>query len=345
MRSCDWAWVGLGCWLGWAQLSGCSEPLQSVDGSREREVEQTSRGGSSGAGGERTSSGGTEARDEWLGRSCQQDDDCGGSLRCLKSTEDYEGGVGAPAGGLCTSPCTTDSDCSAFADAAVCGTLSEAPLDRAFASEPVPRLCLLGCSLGSPGGSAKCDGRVDLACRPFAPVDAEQCAEDKTCPNGGICYRDRCRELACGPRCNANSDCSDGRFCNPQTGLCDHRPTRHVPVGASCNGDIPGGIKCGDGTCLVLFDSEGVREKGLCTQSCTLGQLCGEGEGACVLPRFKNYAAGDIAYCVERCNCDGECSNREDSCLSWESAVLSEHYGSEGYCGTYRDGDTPLKCP
>jgi hypothetical protein len=347
MRSGRWWFAGLGCWWCCSVLNGCSEPLQNTDlagtsgagaGSSSAAGGQTA-GSNEGSSGERSDEG--PAARAWLGRSCATDLDCGGDLRCLSS--DDRNAKSTPAGGLCTTSCETDADCSGFDRTAVCGSLGEAPLDRVFASVPVPRLCLLGCSLGSPAGSAKCHGRADLACRPFAPDGVEQCQENKSCPNGGLCFRDRCRELACGPRCNADSDCADGRFCNPQTGLCDAVRPRAVPIGDSCDGDVPGGIRCGDGTCLILFNSEGVRLKGMCTQSCTFGQLCGEGQGACALPRFDDYAAGDIAQCVERCQCDAECQNPADRCLSWGSAALEAHYGSAGFCGIYAEGDVVLK--
>lgn len=335
-------WAGLFCWCLIFAHGGCSEPLNRSEDAEARGGSGTDRVDNSGEGG--AAGADAEPRKLWLGRSCEDDAACGGELRCLNSTEDIPDGQGAPAGGLCTTSCETDADCRAFDPTAVCATLSEVPLDREVFSEPVPRLCLPGCSLGSPAGSAKCYGRPELACRPFAPSDVQACGEDRSCENGLFCFRDRCRELACGPRCNADADCSEGRFCNPRTGLCHTARSRSVPVGQSCDPDVAGGVQCGDGTCLVLFDPNGVRKGGLCTQSCTLGRLCGADAGACVMPRFDDYASGDIAYCIERCNCDGECKNPAHACLSWDSDALSSHYESSGYCAPYESGAKVLKC-
>jgi hypothetical protein len=301
-------------------------------------------GGDSGDGGDGGGSAVSQSDEVWLGRSCRADEDCGGSLRCLGADDDHTDGGGAPPGGLCTLACEQDSDCRGFDATAVCGTLGESPLDREFATDPVPRFCLLGCSLGSPAGVTKCHGRVDLACRPFAPNGVEQCQEDGSCPNGGFCFRDRCRELACGPRCNADSDCSNDRACNPQTGLCDVDPAPRVPVGAACDTDRPDEINCGSGTCLILFDADGVREKGLCTQSCTLGQRCGEDSGACVMPRFQDYAVGDIAYCAETCDCNDDCRQPGDACWPWDSAEAAEKFGSAGTCEVLARDETTLGC-
>lgn len=279
------------------------------------------------------------AVDSALGKRCSVDQDCGSSgLFCLGPEQDYQDGAGAPAGGLCTLACADDRDCQTFGVGAVCGTLAEVPLTKEHATKVVPRLCLLGCSLGSPGGS-KCHGRADLACRPFAPHNGVQCLakepEDSTdpeprCPEGGLCFRDRCRELACGPRCNDDADCSGQRTCNPWSGLCDEQPAV-VPIGKLCNPDVEELTDCGGGFCQNLYD-EDVRLKGFCTQSCTLGQRCGNGQGACVMPRFSDYAVGDIACCLELCAGDEDCSHPDDVCQLFDDSELERHYGGLGVC-------------
>lgn len=264
-----------------------------------------------------------------LGDSCTSDEQCEDGLFCLGPDRDYLDGAGSPAGGLCTLACVGDAECADFGEGAVCATLGEVPLTSAYASKAVPRLCLPGCSLGSPRG--KCLNRPELACRPFAPDGVAQCEEDGSCPGGGLCFRDRCRELACGPRCNDDADCLGERKCDPVSGLCMEEAPE-VPIGKSCNGDVPALSDCGGGICLALFDDAGGRVKGLCTQSCTLGQRCGNGQGACLLPRFSDYALGDIAYCQELCDADADCSNPEDVCHTFEDSELERQYGALGVC-------------
>jgi hypothetical protein len=268
---------------------------------------------------------------QYLGRGCTRNSACGPDLTCLTFTNDFIDGEGAPAGGLCTTSCTSDADCHGIDARAVCGSFSEPPLTSSFATEMVPRVCLLGCDLGAVDGAPKCQNRSDLACRPFAPTDSVACEEDGTCPSGTVCFRARCRELACGPRCNSNDDCAPGRSCHPYTGLCVEGQVEQVPLGQDCN-DLPSSPSCGDGNCLALFDDDGRRVKGMCTQSCTLGQVCGEDKGACIMPRFSDFSVGDIAYCQPTCNCDADCLNPNDRCFPWGSPLFEERFGTRGVC-------------
>ena len=340
-----WLSVVVVCVWGASAIGGCGNVVRLLGSDAEGGASHTNAtDGDAGAqGGVADSPEAQELSEIWLGRSCHSDDDCGGSLSCLRNDQDFHG-QGAPAGGLCTASCLVDADCSAFDASAVCATLAEAPLVREFASSPVPRICLQGCSLGSPGGSSKCHGRSDQACRPFAPEGVEQCRENGSCPNGGLCFRDRCRELACGPRCNAKTDCGEGRSCDPESGLCVAYRSASVPIGAACNPDAPRIGACGSGTCLVLFDNDGVRGKSMCTQSCTLGQRCGEGSGACVMPRFSDYAVGDVAYCSELCTCNDDCSNPADACVRWDKTEQAAHFGSEGLCQEGLRDEKTLDC-
>lgn len=269
--------------------------------------------------------------DQYLGRACKTSEDCGPDLTCLSATENFFGGEGAPAGGLCTTSCETDAGCRGIDSRAVCGTLSEPPLTNDYATEVVPRICILGCAFGSVDGTAKCQGRGELACRPFAPADSVECAEDGTCPSGTFCFRARCRELGCGPRCNSNDDCAEGRSCDPYTGLCAEGEVEQVPLGLDCN-DTASSPSCGGGNCLQLFDEERKRVKGMCTQSCTLGEVCGDGQGACIMPRFSDFGVGDIAYCQPTCNCDADCLNSKDRCFPWASPAFEERFGTRGVC-------------
>lgn len=271
--------------------------------------------------------------DPYLGARCETDEECGQTgLFCLGPEQDFLEGAGSPAGGLCTQSCATDPDCRHLDASAVCATLAEVPLTLAFATKVVPRICLLGCSLGSPGGS-KCHGRGELACRPFASHGVEQCTEEgEYCPGGGLCFRDRCRGLACGPRCNDDSDCAGGRTCDAISGLCSEDLPGSVPIGKACSADIPALSDCGAGICFATF-VDGIKYKELCTQSCTVGQPCGGGQGACTMrSRLKDFAVGDIAYCQELCGSDEDCSYPGDLCRLFEDPAVERRYGGLGVC-------------
>lgn len=281
----------------------------------------------------------------WLGMTCRTAADCGEQgLRCLGDNEDFMDGQGAPGGGLCTADCETDADCRLFDATAVCATLAEAPLVLGYASKPVARLCMQGCQLGAPSGATKCHGRVDMACRPFAPTQAATCLKKSdVCPKDTFCYRGACRELGCGPRCNADEDCSAGRHCNPFSGLCDVEAPEPVPVGADCPNDDASTV-CGGGNCLELSDASGARVKRACTQSCTIGQTCGEGTGACILPRFQNFSVGDVGYCAQGCNCNSDCLHPVDRCVPFGDALTEKTYGALGVCDAAPEGTVTLSC-
>jgi hypothetical protein len=279
----------------------------------------------------------------WLGLHCEQNADCGAhGLQCLRADEDYPGGTGAPPGGLCTLECQSDADCRAFDPSSVCATLDEYPIMPGVAAEPALRLCMAGCGFGEPTGEEKCHGQRDMACRPFAPLDAVNCdSPDAKCPNGTFCFRGYCREAACGPRCNVDADCAEGRVCNSGTGLCDEQATP-APIGADCPGDQdPDSTVCGTGACLLLY-SEGVTQLRMCTQSCTYGGLCGD-DGACVLPRLEDSAAGDIGYCMQRCDCDADCRHPLDKCYEWFSPAVQAHFQSRGVCDLAEPGYETLE--
>jgi hypothetical protein len=280
-----------------------------------------------------------------LGLPCKANADCGDPLlRCLTSNEGYVDGQGSPGGGLCTADCASDEQCRVFDVHAVCATLGESPLILEYSQKPVQRLCMEGCSFGAPTGDTKCHGRQDLACRPFAPYPFTLCFDkDAVCPSGTACFRGVCREAACGPRCNQDADCSAGRSCNPFTGLCDEQPVVKVPIGAECPGEgEPASTICGGGNCLEV-QAGGKHVKRMCTQSCTVGQLCGD-DGACVFGRLEDFAAGDAGYCEQRCDCDSDCRHPADKCFPWVSDALAQHFKSQGYCDYAPAGAKSLTC-
>jgi len=269
-----------------------------------------------------------------LGNACTTDQDCGNTgLICVRANHDFSVGVGAPPGGVCTAQCKADAECKKLGAGAVCAALSEAPLDLDVATDPTEaRFCMQGCALGAPAGFSKCHGRDSFACRPFAPPNAQRCATKAPfCTDGGVCFRGYCRELGCGPRCDSDAACDAGRHCDPSSGLCVQEAVTPTPIGMPCDPDAAT-TPCESGRCLVLFDEKNVKTGSFCTQSCTIGEACGNGQGACELPRFADYEVGDIGYCQPTCACNADCKVSGDGCISWGDADLASYFSSAGTC-------------
>ncbi|MEP7052040.1 MAG: hypothetical protein ABJB12_16865 [Pseudomonadota bacterium] len=282
-----------------------------------------------------------------LGAACASDAECGANgLTCLGTDSDLALGLGAVPGGLCTHTCTSDAECQDFGSGAVCGNLAEVPLALDLgAGTTVRRYCMAGCSLGAPGGSSKCHAREEAACRPFAPPHAQRCATTKPqCPDGLSCFRGYCREFACGPRCNDDQECEAGRHCDPRSGLCTVGARPKTPIGTPCDPDAPSN-PCEGGNCLVLFDENDVKTGSFCTQSCVIGAPCGNGRGACQLPRFgENFEVGDIGYCQPTCNCNAECQVAGDECVAWGDSKSEQLYSSKGVCQHSNGGPSLTEC-
>ena len=77
-----------------------------------------------------------------------------------------------------------------------------------------------------------------------------------------------------------------------------------------------------------------------CTQSCVIGEVCGNGQGACQLPRFADYEVGDIGYCQATCHCNSDCKVPGDGCISWGDPDLESFFTSAGSCDHVPDAAT-----
>jgi hypothetical protein len=131
------------------------------------------------------------------------------------------------------------------------------------------------------------------------------------------------------------------RKCNAQTGLCDVQADPFTQFGTSCSGADASSL-CGDGVCLTFSGSQVPRE--ICTESCTLGSSCAQGAGACIEPRFDQYATGDIGYCAQACNCDGDCLYQGDRCYAWKNRNFALIFGRPGYCQPARAESSLTDC-
>jgi hypothetical protein len=101
---------------------------------------------------------------------------------------------------------------------------------------------------------------------------------------------------------------------------------------------------CVGGTCLSLFDDEGVKTGSFCSQSCVIGERCANGKGSCQLPRFPEFEVGDIGYCQPTCQCNGDCQVAGDACVAWGDPDLVEFFESAGTCDHARAAIETLSC-
>ena len=212
----------------------------------------------------------------YQGLACTADDQCGPGGTCLSATTDGIVDVpGAPAHGYCTKDCTkdlldkTDTICGKLS---VCISASTAPgKERAY--------CQQRCDFGAPPYAgwdklvvaSKCHGRGDVSCVP-------------TVDNAGA------YQLAvCSPTCSNDAQCTGGRRCDPELGLC-------VPAaglaglaqdGALCDPQAPDRTCLG--TCVPVSDTS--KNRGLCLSLCELSSsdplTCGGNtKGLCLFSAF-----------------------------------------------------------
>ena len=173
-----------------------------------------------------------------------------------------------PAGGLCTTACTTNDDCGAGACFDVLPNATT-------------KYCVEKCSFGPTTGTVldpnKCRGRADMACMPS---------------DGGVCR----------PLCNSDADCSP-LYCDPGSGLCTQAPPTGDPIGAPCN---PGSDSC-KGDCVALTGTSGLCVAA-CTVGVTpsCGMATGTTSRAWCQSGVVQ-GLGDSSVCLAVCDCTAQC--------------------------------------
>lgn len=262
-----------------------------------------------------------------FGRPCERAEDCGVDLLCLTAASRTLS-HGGPPGGLCTVACNQDPTlCAMYAENARCVNFGSTSY------------CLEVCDYGSsrPGAfdATKCHGRTDFACTPSWVTTGEACASAEDCEAGercsGTCLRD---EPTCMPRCNSDSDCDTGLFCDPRSG--------------ECVGELPSGRRLAErcnismaedpcrGSCGMIERSEG----GRCDEACTLGAYpsCGvvpePPNVGCAIPVNERAGFGDLGYCALLCDCTADCPDQM-VCVVAELDYLQR----PGFCKSPEAGD------
>ncbi|MEI9947785.1 MAG: hypothetical protein WDO74_22650 [Pseudomonadota bacterium] len=249
-----------------------------------------------------------------LGADCESDAECGTGLTCVPSSGTQFGG-GAPAHGLCTSLCASDTDCARLEAGAGCFAFDQ----QAY--------CLEACTPGDPADLAsKCRGRADFVC---APIDAE---------------------AYCLPLCRADAECPAGRFCDRARGLCVASKRVGDPVGAACDPTATTST-CRE-VCLGTSAVGVTPATGVCVEMCSGGLGCmfddagTQPGGLCVGQLNDPFGLFDLGYCLPSCDCSSACPIFGNKCRAWTSADadLKTYLGKAGLCYDTTDGSTELTC-
>lgn len=176
-----------------------------------------------------------------------------------------------------TLQCRSNSDCD---DGNACNGRESCLLGNCVAG--LPPICgrgascdrTFGCFIASP-----CNSAVDCpigdcrsgSCVPTAPCNNNlDCAAGETCSSSGKC-------VASFTPCTSDSNCRDGRLCDPRTGGC--RPAcavnKDCDDGKPCNGlETCNGIRCEPGEPLICNDQDPITT-----------DYCDNDRGGCVYSR------------------------------------------------------------
>lgn len=234
-----------------------------------------------------------------FGTACLRDGQCAQGLTCITNDDDRFLGGGV-ANGYCAMACETDAECTERDPGSFCLGVSAT---EAF--------CVQGCQPGVDSAS-KCHGRGDMAC------DA------------------RTLDVAfCRPVCRSDDDCG-GRSCDLGFGICLDEALPGVPIGAECDPNAQES-ECASGLCLEFTE-----DFAACSGWCNVSEYgCGPnspsmetpGDPMCVWGANLSgqVTAGDLGWCNQRCDCDGDCLHPDAKCLLVEEELRAV-FGARGLC-------------
>lgn len=255
-----------------------------------------------------------------VGEPCEKDSDCKSGLTCLKSSDTVPIIGGGPAAGYCTKECTPEgTDAGALQSAqALCSAVSPLASCIRLSSSTLKAYCFSSCFPGQVPASFKCGARTDLACAPLA---------------SGVGF--------CSPLCSSDAECGS-RICDLRSGYCQDAPSGSAPMGTPCGPgsalDKAGG-QCA-GTCVSVPKPGSSTPLSYCSGLCTLGGVgCGSrltssntiipGAGVCALSPSSFSGAGDVGFCAQACDCDGDCLHPETVCAKFPGTALpGQRYGA-----------------
>lgn len=269
-----------------------------------------------------------------LGEDCSEDADCDGELICVTAESDSLI-AGGPANGFCTLPC--ESSCQEdFGATAIC-------ISFGMGGQYCMPMCVLG------DGLHDCAGREDVACDVIPARTGASCSGPADCPAPEVCAGGECLFPleVCLPKCRADSDCPEGRFCDPGVGECVDEEPEGLGVGEPCDPDAA------TDECLGFCDtsSDADPPEPRCTETCVFDTYpaCGSedpnaGTAACLqsywgIPPDR----GDLGTCFALCDCTSDCPEGL-GCISFSSQNLDPQWGRDGFCDVELPNDEVLDC-
>lgn len=270
-----------------------------------------------------------------LGRACRRDAECGsdGELFCLDAS-DVELLGGAFPKGVCTKECADDSECPS-------GGLC------------LGGLCFEGCQPGASGTTLqKCHNRAEVLCAPVQGSD-QACRRDSDCElDGEVCLEGSCTPFACLPGCGSDADCATGLYCDYRSGFCVEEKPTGKEIGEPCDQNSP--VNDCKGFCLAVDDTG----KGFCSAYCNpaapfscgfTGQ--GKANAACLFVSIvaPEPEANDLAFCGQLCDCNSDCSVKDDLCAELGIPEVEAFWQRRGYCrpadSDFDEKDSLSECP
>jgi len=253
----------------------------------------------------------------FVGKTCTKDSQCDPGLTCLAPTSTALGG-GGPASGLCTLDCAKGGQ-------AACDSVDPGSICRPLDETGKIAYCFERCIPGAGSDAQKCHLRPDMACAPISNSEAY-----------------------CAPTCRGDADC-EGRKCDPLSGLCVAEVAGTLPVGSACQMPPEGGTLPAAELCKGVCQSTAAaptKANSACTNPCALGVVgsCDQDPNSTRLPTAGcvplnlNETNGDVGVCVQLCNCDSDCLNKDFWCAQLAPAAIAQ-LGQQGTCVTANSVD------
>jgi hypothetical protein len=204
---------------------------------------------------------------------------------------------------MCVADCSVNASACRRFEETVCVSVSDGINPEAGQAYCFPR-----CTFGA-NNASKCGAREGSACELVA---------------GGEVAEGFCR-----PSCSLDSECG-GLRCDPTVGVCKNSaPEPWTDFGAECDPSVQEPV-CG-GLCVTVSETFDV-----CSNRCVFGSAtpCMSDSAVPTLCAYvtPGGSIGDLGYCAELCDCDGDCQHPAGICDAFTDQSVVELLGKKGVC-------------